>query len=226
MRMFERYAIFYCPSGALAQFGAAWLGWDNGAGHAVHHPPLDIPDIAAMTAKPRRYGLHATLKAPFHLRHGKSPDDLYQIAQDFAAHTPAVDLGRLALRYENGFIALRPLADQPALRALAAAVVRQFDPLRAQLEEAAIAQRRKARLSARQDAQMLEWGYPYIFDDYHFHLTLTGRIKPAQAQTVMDGLAPQVMPLLPDPHLMDAITIMGQDAQGMFHQVERFALIS
>lgn len=222
--MFERYAIFYCPTSALAEFGSAWLGWDSRTGRAVDHPDMDGLDVAALTKTPRKYGLHGTLKAPFYLVPTCTLSDLEQSAERFAASHTAIDIGALSLRNENGFVALRPDGPQSALRNFAADVVRHFDPLRAPLSDADIARRRKSHLTPQQDAQLLEWGYPYVFDDFHFHLTLSGRIKPAHAVPVIDALLPRIAPLLPDPFLVEAITITGQDAQGMFHQIRRYPL--
>lgn len=65
---FRRYGLYYTPRpGALAEFGAAWLGWDPVAGQSMAHPAIDgLPrDISEITASPRKYGLHGTIKPPF-----------------------------------------------------------------------------------------------------------------------------------------------------------------
>jgi len=231
--MFKRYGIFYCPTGDLAQFGAAWLGWDNAAGETVPHPLMPEIDVAGLTKTPRKYGLHGTLKAPFHLAQSSSLSDVQITAKTFAARHAPVNIGALSLRYGNGFVGLRPEGAhseqrpegaQDALRAFAADIVRSFDPHRAPLSDDYITRRRKSRLSAQQDAQMLDWGYPYIFDDFHFHLTLTGRVQPDIAQAVITALTPLITPALPDPFIIDAITIVGEDANGMFHQIHRYTL--
>lgn len=222
--MFERYAIFYTPTGPLADFGAQWLGWDNANGVAVAHLEIAGLDVDKLTARPRKYGLHGTLKAPFRLAATVSQPDLEQAAADFAARYGGVELQNLELRHDNGFIALRPQNNPAALRDFAAATVKAFDPLRAPLSDADIARRRKARLTTRQDQQMLEWGYPFIFDDFHFHLTLTGGLPKTDAATVIAALQPHVDALVPKPFFIDAITLMGQDETGMFHQINRYRL--
>lgn len=222
--MFERYAVFYCPTGPLAQFGAAWLGWDNATGRKVSHPEMAPLDVAALTKTPQKYGLHGTLKAPFNLIEGSTLEDVKQKAALTAARLAPLNIGPLSLRHKNGFIGLRPEGPQFALRAFAADLVRSFDPLRAPLSADDIARRRKSRLTAQQDARMLEWGYPYIFEDFHFHLTLTGRVKPELGTQVITTLTPHVIPRLTDPFMIEAITIVGQDSQGMFHQIQRYAL--
>ena len=71
---------------------------------------------------------------------------------------------------------------------------------------------------------MLVWGYPYIFDDFHFHMTLSGRVNEDAAENIIAALSPQISPLLPATFLIDAITLMGEDTDGMFHQIHRYAL--
>ncbi|WP_439148993.1 DUF1045 domain-containing protein [Sulfitobacter sp.] len=222
--MFERYALFYTPIGPLADFGAQWLGWDSGIGRAVSHPEIADIDVASITRTPRKYGLHGTLKAPFRLAEGCDVAQLQDAAKVFAAGQAAFGIGTLCLRYRSGFVALRPRNQDIALQDFAAAAVKVFDPFRATLTDAEIARRRKAKLTAQQDQQMLNWGYPFIFDDFHFHLTLSGRLGADDAAHVIDALAPRLENIVPDPFLIDAITLMGQDAQGMFHQIHRYAL--
>jgi hypothetical protein len=222
--MFERYAIFYTPTGALADFGAQWLGWDSARGRVVPHPLIDGIDVAAITQTPRKYGLHATLKAPFHLAEGCDLGRLQDVATHFAASQAAFSIGALALRYDSGFVALRPNAQPAALLDFAAATVKAFDTFRAPLTDMDIARRRKASLTSRQDQQMLEWGYPFIFDDFHFHLTVSGPLLRDAAQRLIKSLNPYFENIVPDPFMIDTITLMGQDAHGMFHHIHRYAL--
>lgn len=223
--MFERYAIFYTPpEGPLADFGARWLGWDNAKGRKLAHPYADGLDVAAITATPRQYGIHGTLKAPFHLAQGLTQDDLLHGVQDFARNHAAVRIAEMDLAHHHGFVGLRPVGENPALGTLASDIVRKLDTYRAPLSEAYIARRRRAGLTPKLDAQMLEWGYPYIFDDFHFHLTLSGQLPVAQAAQVIDALSTPIARALPAALDIEAITLMGEDADGMFHQIHRATL--
>jgi hypothetical protein len=222
--VFKRYAIFYTPQGGLADWGARWLGWDSRTGRATRRHALDGIDVQALTRAPSKYGLHGTLKAPFALAGNADSTQLAQTAESFARTHAPVDAGPFEMRYENGFIALRPRETMPALRDLATQAVRGFDPLRAPLSDDDIARRRRARLSLRQDQQMLAWGYPFIFEDFHFHLTLTGRLPAPSAAHVIAALEADVQPVLPARIVIDAITVMGEDANGLFHQLHRCTL--
>lgn len=222
--MFKRYAVFYTPDADLADWGACWLGWDSRTGTVARHPTIPDLDVQALTNRPRPYGLHGTLKAPFTLAAGVDQSLLAQTAADFARSHTGCDAGPFTLSFHNGFIALRPALDAPDLRHFAEHVVKAFDHLRAPLSADDLTRRRKSRLSPRQDQQLVRWGYPFIFDDFHFHITLTGRVNSRMAAQVMDVLEPQITPLLPPRFAINAITLMGEDANGMFHQIDRYAL--
>ena len=222
--MFERFAIFYTPTGALADFGAQWLGWDSAHGRAVVQSEIAGIDVRTITQTPRKYGLHGTLKAPFKLAEGCDLAQLRDAAATFATGQPEFEIGALALRHDSGFVALRPRSQQVALCKFAAATVMAFHGFRATLTDVDIARRREAKLTARQDQQMLDWGYPFIFDDFHFHLTLSGRMEAREAAQVIDALSPHLESIVPTPFVIDAITLMGQDDRGMFHQIHRYTL--
>jgi hypothetical protein len=222
--MFERYAIFYTPTGPLADFGAQWLGWDSAHGRPVVQPEIAGIDVPTITQTARKYGLHGTLKAPFKLAEGCDLAQLQDVATTFATGQPAFEIGALTLRHDSGFVALRPRSQQTGLRDFAAVAVKAFDGFRAALTDVDIARRREANLTARQDQQMLDWGYPFIFDDFHFHLTLSGFMEAGEAAQVIDALSPRLESIVPTPFVIDGITLMGQDNRGMFHQIHRYTL--
>ena len=100
MDMFNRYAVYAAPQpGPLADFAARWLGWDPVAGEAVAHPEVSgLPrPVEALTASPRKYGFHCTLKPPFRLADGSSRAALEADLADLAATLPAVVLDGLGL---------------------------------------------------------------------------------------------------------------------------------
>jgi hypothetical protein len=222
--MFERYAIFYTPTGPLADFGAHWMGWDSAHGRSVVQPEIAGIDVPTITQTARKYGLHGTLKAPFKLAEGCDLAQLQDVATTFATGQPAFEIGALTLRHDSGFVALRPRSQQIGLRDFAAVAVKAFDGFRAALTDVDIARRREANLTARQDQQMLDWGYPFIFDDFHFHLTLSGLMEAGEAAQVIDALSPRLESIVPTPFVIDGITLMGQDDRGMFHQIHRYTL--
>ncbi|MFX0545375.1 DUF1045 domain-containing protein [Roseovarius sp. S1116L3] len=217
-----RYAIYWTPApGPLAGFGADWLGWDPVTGsERPHIATADLP-IAQITARPRKYGLHATLKAPFRLATDRTFDGLRSALDRFAGRCAPVQLEGLSLARLGKFLCLRPEGDSSALTALAADTVQQLDSFRAPLTETEIARRRHAHLSPEADALMLRWGYPHVMARFRFHVTLTGPLDDDMAARTKRALAPLLDPLLPRPFAIDALTLMGENENGWFHALHR-----
>tara|TARA_R110002049_G_scaffold29972_6_gene102178 strand:+ start:15812 stop:16489 length:678 start_codon:yes stop_codon:yes gene_type:complete len=221
---FDRYAIYYTPDGALAQAGAAWLGWDMTTGRHVPHPDMPRLDVATLTDTPRKYGLHATIKPPFVLADGTRADDLRTAFDTLCARLAPVTLPGLALTPLGRFLALTPQGDAARLRDLAANVVRDLDSFRAAPTDADLARRRQANLTPQQEANLTQWGYPYVMDAFRFHITLTGRMDRAQLAQVTTQLGHYIAPHLPQPFCVDSLTLAGQGPDGMFHALHRAAL--
>ena len=191
-----RYAIYFSPrpESALGIFGRGVLGRDaTSNAEAAIFPPLErhFSDWARKVAPAAHYGFHATLKPPFELAAGvEDPwvrEDVRSLAKDIAP----VSLGHLRVASIGQFIALVPISPPAQLGALAARIVRSLDPLRAPLSEDDRARRRPDALSARQVEYLDLWGYPYVFDEFRFHMTLTGPLTEAERQTaesVLNGL--------------------------------------
>lgn len=181
-----RKAIYFTPADGteLAAAAARWFGRDAVNGAPAGAGGAGAPDIdPAWIAAPRRYGFHATLKAPFRLADGRSAAELDAALAAFAAaHAPfgaALRPGRM-----GDFFALVPAGDASALNALADAAVRAFEPFRAPLSAADIARRRPQTLSAPERAMLDAWGYPYAFETFRFHMTLTGPVPAERAALV------------------------------------------
>ncbi len=224
MEEFKRYGLYVVPQGALFDAASAWLGWDSTTGQAAPHPDVaGLPEpVEILTATPRKYGFHGTIKPPFVLAEGQSIDALHNAATDFCAKQTPVAIPTLTVRRLGGFIAIVPSDPSQALAALAAATVETLDVFRAPPLETELAKRRKASLSDRQEALLRQWGYPYVMEEFRFHLTLTGRTK--HADTVRDALAAHFAPILPSPFLVDSLALMGEDASGKFHLIQRYTL--
>lgn len=173
-----RYAIYFAPSTdtALWRFGSAVLGYDAATGQDV--PALAPAGIAEaewrdLTADPRRYGFHATLKAPFRLAGGWSEADLVAAMATLARQQPAVEAD-LAVMSLGSFVALAPRDQPPALSALADAAVDAFEPFRAPPTPAERLRRNPDAMTPRQRALFERYGYPYVRELFRFHMTLTG----------------------------------------------------
>jgi putative phosphonate metabolism protein len=216
-----RFAIYWAPpeGSPLAKLGAAWL--DGAPGTVL--PALDPGRRQALTAAPRHYGLHATLKPPFFLDAGRTEAELCEALEGFAASLTCFAVPHLRLAVLDGFIALIPSAPCPALDRLAAQCVSEFDAFRRAAPPEELARRRAAGLTERQERNLLRWGYPYVLDDFRFHVTLTGRIERGEANTLLDQLGHAFEPVIGTAFEVSEIVLFTQNsADAPFHQKRRF----
>lgn len=222
MSPYSRFAVYYLPpKGALAEFGAEWLGWDSEAAADCTQP--DVPGIAALTEAPRRYGFHGTLKPPFRLAEGMNEDALRTALADLAARTAPAQADGLALTRLGRWFALTPHGDTSGVARIAEACVTELDHFRAPATDAELAKRREAGLSPAQDAHLARWGYPYVLDQFRFHLTLTGK-APLDQLDMIEARIRAHLPELPTPFVISEICLCGQPNGGRFELVHRYAL--
>ncbi|WP_170430138.1 DUF1045 domain-containing protein [Ruegeria arenilitoris] len=223
---FTRYAIYFAPPAGAewARFATNWLGWDMETGEDVAHPLVDGVDVAAVTQVPRKYGLHATMKPPFRLRDGQSVEALTEACARLAQTQPPVTLDGLEIARLGRFLALCPVGNKAALNTLAAACVRDLDSFRAPAPEAELERRRAGGLSPEQDANLVQWGYPYVMEAFRFHITLSGKLDKPTLATVQAALQSQLVPLLPKPFQITDLALMGEAEDGRFHLIHRYAL--
>lgn len=217
--MTHRYAIYYAapPESPLERFGTTWLGRHHRTGAVLAQPAvpgIDPERLRALTASPRRYGLHGTLKAPFRLHRGRTAAELHAAAEAFAAALTVVTLPPLVIADLEGFLAFVPAEPAAALDDLAADAVRAFEPFRAPHTAEERARRPVDRLSDRQREQFERFGYPHIFADFAFHMTLTQRLADADKAVLLPHLRSTGRPLEAEPFSLDAIAVYEEPAPG------------
>lgn len=187
-----RAAIYFAPppGSAAWQAGSRWLGRDAATNAPLPQPRIDGVEactLAQLTAEPRRYGWHATLKPPFRLRQGLSLDALDSAVYALCREWRPVPLPALRVARLGHFLALRPEGDTAPVNALAAACVQRLHALAQPLNDAELARRRRAGLSPHQDELLRAWGYPWVLDEFRFHCSLTGDLRgtdEAQVQSI------------------------------------------
>jgi len=179
-----RYAIYFVPAAQLDfyRFGCSILGYDCYTGRDVDlldSLHKEFANWREITGEPRRYGFHATLKAPFSLPPSRSEAALTDAFDKFAK------LGHPVVHIEpevtalGDFIAIVPRRPTPALDALANQCTTSFDAFRAPMTAKERARRMASHLSPSQMQNLDRWGYPFVFDDFRFHMTLTGPLPKA-----------------------------------------------
>jgi len=214
-----RFALYFTPvpGSMLARFGAEVLGYDCATGMPVARRKLDgiaDEDAAAATAVPARYGFHGTLMAPFEPAPGRSPSELEDALAAFARDRAPVALGHLKIAGIGSFTALVPAGSEDAVRTLAGDCVTAFNDFRAPLSAHDRERRLASRLSSRQVELLDRWGYPYVFSEFRFHMTLTGRLPPHEQARWQAALAAAFAPLAPAPLDIDAVSLVCQDDRG------------
>ena len=222
MTDYVRYAIYWLPDGALRDWAEGWLGWQMATGTPLPRPaiaglPVPLPDL---TAAATVYGLHATIKPPFLLAPGQHKAALRQAFAAHCASEQVADAGALRLTNLDGFLALTPGGDTDAIDALAARTVAALDPFRASASAEEIAHRRTTGLTPYQERLLARWGYPYVMEEFRFHVTLTGRVTAEQAAQVSAVIAPLLAPHLPQRLRIGGLSLVGQMAQGGFRLIE------
>jgi putative phosphonate metabolism protein len=186
----ERFAIYYAPPRGSAwwEAGCAWLSRDPESGEMLDAPqPAGlVRPLADVTVAPFRYGWHGTLVPPFHLAPGVTPEAVLSAVQQWAATRTPFALASEAATL-GSFVALRPAdeAGNAALRELAGDALRTLNGLRARQTPAELARRLDAPLTARQRAYVEEWGYPYVFEEFRFHMTLSDSLDDARERDAL-----------------------------------------
>lgn len=222
-----RYAIYYTPEkdDPLTRAAARWLGRDVFAGEPIAPaavPPFSAAEISFHTAAARRYGFHATLKAPFRLAAGESEQTLVAALTEFSHRTEPILLPRVVVRRFDGFFALVPEEPPAALDAFAADVVTTFERFRAPLSQTEIDRRNPDNLTPGQLKNLHKWGYPYVFNDFRFHMTLTGRVTDEESARMQRAIDAFFGPLLAEPLEIASLALFVEPEPGAPFQVQSF----
>ena len=222
MANFPRYAIYYAaaPGSALDRFGAAMLGYDAYGGCDLPFPEGVPPDWRDLSEDPRKYGFHATLKAPMTLAEGMTEADVTATCKTFASAPRSIPIITPVVNSISGFIAVIPATPSAELQLLAADATREFNSFRAPLTAEDRARRNPARLSPRQCDYLDRWGYPYVMEEFRFHMTLTGRLDAGRRETVVAMLRERFAQIDLARLAIDRIALFRQDGA-----TSRFAII-
>lgn len=228
--MTARYAVYFLPDAEsqLARFGAGWLGWDVhransmplrpivGVGHEARRTLVETPAV---------YGFHATLKAPIRLAPEMALEQFLQAVSVVAASRPKTADLQLVPRMLGRFLALNLARPEPAVGDLADLCVKELDRFRAPLTPSDRQRRRPESLTNKQRALLDRWGYPFVFEEYRFHMTLTGPIDDVTGEKAKAALKMAMAPVLQQPVAIDALSVVVQSAPGTpFRLLERFPL--
>jgi putative phosphonate metabolism protein len=216
MAAFPRYAIYHAAArtGALDRFGAHMLGYDGWTGEELPFPEdvvQAVPDWRDLTEDPRKYGFHATLKAPMALADGKTEAELLAACESFAETPRPIPVITPVVNSISGFLAVVPTEPSAELERLAAECVSAFDSFRAPLTPEDRARRNPEKLTPRQCEYLDRWGYPYVMEEFRFHMTLTGRLRSERREPLLSMLRQRFAAIGLTRLAIDGIALFRQD---------------
>ena len=218
---FSRYAIYYIPDLPLFQIGSDWLGWNSIIGQET----TLSADYRRITDRPRKYGFHATVKPPFSLAPRSTLGELQDAFHAFCASVSPATGGTLKISRLGRFLAMAQDVQSNEVTELVASTVSNFDKFRAPLSDQDIAKRRQRRLTPQQDALMLRWGYPYVMQEFKFHMTLTGPLAPNEIDAIEHDANTRFREFLGQPLKIASLALLGEDSDsGRFHVVDKLSL--
>ncbi|TCT37622.1 uncharacterized protein DUF1045 [Martelella mediterranea] len=215
----KRYVISFTPPpyDALGIVGANWLG-RNAFSNVSFEPQFirgcGLHEIAYHTAVPRRYGFQAMLKSPFVLAEGLSEAMLLNALMRFATRWEPFLLSPLAVTRFRDMLTLSPLVNAPAMDALAASVVSDLDYFRAPMSDAEFERRDTGDLTPTQFANLYRWGEPDVMSAFHFHLTLTGKLPPQDADRIERLVREFFGPVLLEPVEVGSLALFVEEEPG------------
>ena len=226
--MTERFAIYYAPSATsnLWERAATWLGRDAANDETFSGPVagIDRDRLLNLTQSANRYGFHATIKAPMALIEGATEADLRDALAEFVVRHQPVSLGKPRLESLAGFLALL-VEDNEALQDFAAYVVEEFDGFRAPMSVKDRAARASRGLTERQTELLDAYGYPYVFEEFRFHMTLSDRLGETDAAEIGRAAATWFKPVLEEELVLDRLSLFHEPEAGKrFRRIADFKL--
>ena len=192
----SRIALYYAPAASSAWWraGCEWLGRDAETGRSTETPEEPVitalgQTVAALTGSPRRYGWHGTLVAPFHTAEGVTPQQVLSVAREWAGQIALFDAPLSAVEMGR-FVALRAARpdDDESIRRVAASALYALASLRDRPSAEDAERRLASGLSERQQTLLHEWGYPYVLDEFRFHMTLSDALDSASVRAAIVSL--------------------------------------
>jgi hypothetical protein len=224
----ERFAVYLtlAADSDLYKLGSKWLGRDHYQDHldkleCDYSGLWDININQVITKKASLYGFHATLKPPFRLKQGYNCEQLKSILHRIAKVHQAYTSCPFAVGVIGKFLALQPTQNCAQLNQLADHCVQAFEPYRAELTDAEINRRQLEKLTMQQKTYLQQWGYPYVFEQFRCHFTLTDSLSDQQMMLcqpllgkyfnpicIQQGLRVNQISLLHQPSLMAPFTVI------------------
>ena len=227
-----RLGIYFVPDPgtALYQMASSWLGYDIRDGRELIYDKTLLginPQHRELVAPARRYGFHATLKAPFRLRDGEKVENIAEALHEFSGRFRKFTLPSLKLQTFSSFSCLVPERTKSEINEIADQLVRDFDKFRSPPTQEELDKRMAKKITTRQLYLLRQWGYPYVLDCYRFHMTLTGTLPsdPVKKNLIQELLERYFEPIIEEPVCFNTISLVCEpEPESCFVHVQQFPL--
>ncbi len=227
--MYSRYAVFYLPpsDSPLADFGAQWFGYDIRTGKFREPIQTTTFDLKELTKISHRYGLHATLKAPFRLKKKYDLSNLFKRVEKQASKSEPFTYPSMKITQLAGFPALMPKHNRAKMVHLEERLVHKLNKFGKKPDQSTSDRRRKVKLNALEQEYFRLYGYPYVLDHFRFHLTLCDKAERSTRSVISSFLEENYSEVLTSSLEVREIAVVGErKSDGYFEELERFALRS
>jgi hypothetical protein len=154
------------------------------------------------------------------LADGKTEVQLTAACEVFAAKARRIPIIAPIVDSISGFIAVIPSRPSEEVLQLATDATRDFDAFRAPLTPEDRARRHPDKLTPRQRDYLDRWGYPYVMEEFRFHMTLTGRLGAERREPVVGWLRDRFVATGINTIAIDRIALFRQD-----EEASRFRII-
>ncbi len=221
-----RVAVYTAPRAGTIwhRRASAWLGYDPVSGRTVRRTDvLPLDELTELTSAASAYGFHATLRSPFELAEYA---DLAEVlgAVDEAAGQVGPTTVQLEIGLLGGFAAFVPTRGADELARIERACVIALDRVVRRPDEATLARRRRGPLTERQDELLVRWGYPYVLDEFRFHMTLTRRLGDHEVDRVTPAARTHFGALDGSAYQLDELVVLTQRDARPFVELTRVPL--
>ncbi len=236
MTNYKRVAIYFLPkkNSSLENFGKNLLGRDinkkkkisltRRQKYFINRGFTYFDELKDYCEEPAKYGFHATLKAPFRLKRNVKTKNFYDVISHIAAQHSRFKIKGLKIVYSKKFTLITSRKPNKLLINLEKDLVKHLDTFRAELNKTEIKKRIPDSLTFKQNKYLKEWGYPFVFDQFKFHMTLMNQNNNKLSNKQKLELEKLIYKISNNVIEFNEISLLGENKNGHFEEIKRFKL--
>ena len=236
MTNYKRVAIYFLPkkNSSLENFGKNLLGRDinkkkkisltRRQKYFINRGFTYFDELKDYCEQPAKYGFHATLKAPFRLKRNVKTKNFYDVISHIAAQHSRFKIKGLKIVYSKKFTFITSRKPNKLLINLESDLVKHLDTFRAELNKTEIKKRIPDSLTFKQNKYLKEWGYPFVFDQFKFHMTLMNQNNNKLSNKQKLELEKLIYKTSNNVIEFNEISLLGENKNGHFEEIKRFKL--